>query len=1137
MRFSVVTAMHAQRAGAHVLQGRRGQPEMHLHVAAEQRVEHLGVALERHVHQIGAGHGLEHLGGEMRRGAGARRRIVDAARLRLGVGDELLEVGHRQRRVHHQHQRDRGQLGDRREILDRVVGRLLQAGVDRERDGGDQQGVAVGRGLGHDGGADRAAAARPVVDHGGLAPVVVHALRDQPRDRVGGAAGDERHDQVDLLAGIGLRRAAEISAQAINAAAAGIRQPQTHLAPCFSRRVGTLDSRRTRLLRHHRLPGLVEDVGRRGVHFPDRGLQLLAADRIDVELDARRLGLQLGIPHRRHEGRAQRVDALLAAPPARPHRAARRWSGCRSDRESASAPRSWRNRGSADALLVELGIALRVLLRQHLDLALLEPGRIGRRHARPALAAAALHLAALHRQIDLPRAGIAGHDLELGAEQVLEQFGEVAGRCAVRRGADDQLLLEHLGEALHRRAGAHQADIDVLVGVADVVELAHVVGGAGAAAEQRLDHRAHEQRADHRAVLRRGVVDVRGGDVARRARHVADDHVRVAGQVLADVPRDGAGIEIVAAAGRRGGDDSDGLAAVELRDGLLRRGALRAEQGDAATAHAMRKAARWQSGRFMAFRDVKSSRPSLVFDTIARQDRASRRGKLAPSLIRPFRSWMSAMAARCAMPARARCGRGRCATIASPGFPPSPGRWCRCSTRLARRWLTRSQSPYVEEIAGDRRGARLSRHLVPQRLLSMELHRAGARGGRRALAGAHARLAVSRARPPCRDRAHARAGRRVLQRHLAGLCRRADRDGAGPLCRGDQPGAAAGGATTQPLAAALRHRRQCDRHAISACAPSRPTNCCARCSRPAATMARPGRVLERTPIARPVIYTLAGCRPGERCVIERTEDRARHAHRGAPARPTTGCDASPLWEGRVGSAELFTRTYEEAARKQPRPARGAGGMARRVRPRQLRLGRAAGAQQVHPARRRDVRRRAASCARSATSWRTAQEIASAGDAAVRGEGGDGGGLEQARHLALRRGQRRPLARHCGAVRGVAARQRRLDLLDQRQRGLPRNLDRDALAPAVGLADEVDAQRMVERRMVGMVVIDVGGVDPHPAARSLGAAGHRGLFDDVGAHDRSPARPSGREVLVEEREHFLPAVGGLLRRDRRGRARS
>src|SRR5438477_516990 len=89
------------------------------------------------------------------------------------------------------------------------------------------------------------------------------------------------------------------------------------------------------------------------------------------------------------------------------------------------------------------------------------------------------------------------------------------------------------------------------------------------------------------------------------------------------------------------------------------------------------------------------------------------------------------------------------------------------------------------------------------------------------------------------------------------------------------------------------------------------------------------------------------------------------------------------------------------------------------------------------------------------------------------------------------------ARRRVGMADVAARQRRLDPLDQLQRRLPRNLDGDALAPAVGLADEVDAERMVELRLVGMVVIDVGGVDPHPAAvRSLRGAGEPGLLNDV-----------------------------------------
>ena len=112
-------------------------------------------------------------------------------------------------------------------------------------------------------------------------------------------------------------------------------------------------------------------------------------------------------------------------------------------------------------------------------------------------------------------------------------------------------------------------------------------------------------------------------------------------------------------------------------------------------------------------------------------------------------------------------------------------------------------------------------------------------------------------------------------------------------------------------------------------------------------------VLERMPIARPVIYTLAGCHPGERCVIERTETGAQ-IYEDVTGAANDWLHAKPMWEGRVGSAELFTRSYEEAAETKPRPARGAGRLAGRVRARKLRLDRAAGAQQVHAAWRRDV---------------------------------------------------------------------------------------------------------------------------------------------------------------------------------------
>lgn len=71
------------------------------------------------------------------------------------------------------------------------------------------------------------------------------------------------------------------------------------------------------------------------------------------------------------------------------------------------------------------------------------------------------------------------------------------------------------------------------------------------------------------------------------------------------------------------------------------------------------------------------------------------------------------------------------------------------------------------------------------------------------------------------------------------------------------------------------------------------------------------RLLETTPIARPVIYTLAGHEPGERCVIERTID-------GFNTRvDDTGAANDWLlrregWEGRIGADVIFTCSHDEA---------------------------------------------------------------------------------------------------------------------------------------------------------------------------------------------------------------------------------
>ncbi len=74
------------------------------------------------------------------------------------------------------------------------------------------------------------------------------------------------------------------------------------------------------------------------------------------------------------------------------------------------------------------------------------------------------------------------------------------------------------------------------------------------------------------------------------------------------------------------------------------------------------------------------------------------------------------------------------------------------------------------------------------------------------------------------------------------------------------------------------------------------------------------RMLETTPITRPVIYTLAGCRAGERCVIERTEDgfNTRIDDHGAA---NDWLESTPQWEGRINASQVFTCTFEQAAEK------------------------------------------------------------------------------------------------------------------------------------------------------------------------------------------------------------------------------
>ena len=145
------------------------------------------------------------------RGAGrAAGAVGQRARLGLGQRHQLLDRLSRHRRVDRQHVGHVRHVGQRRPALHRIVAVMR---IDQRIDGqgadvAHQHGEAVGLGARHHLAAQRAAAARPVLDDAALAERDLQLGRDLARQDVGRAAGRERHDQMERPGGkrLGTRR-------------------------------------------------------------------------------------------------------------------------------------------------------------------------------------------------------------------------------------------------------------------------------------------------------------------------------------------------------------------------------------------------------------------------------------------------------------------------------------------------------------------------------------------------------------------------------------------------------------------------------------------------------------------------------------------------------------------------------------------------------------------------------------------------------------------------------------------------------------------------------------------------------------------------------------------------------------------
>jgi hypothetical protein len=200
--------------------------------------------------------------------------------------------------------------------------------------------------------------------------------------------------------------------------------------------------------------------------------------------------------------------------------------------------------------------------------------------------------------------------------------------------------------------------------------------------------------------------------------------------------------------------------------------------------------------------------------------------------------------------------------------------------KIARNWLKRARLALSRRARRRRRGVRDERDLSAQRGLRRGPHdarRPHARRARRA-APAHARLAVSGARPQGRGLAAKELGGRLRQSLLASSLGRLFWPGSVGVLTVMAPGRFAAAINQAPTKRRVRVFDAAGLDALLASLSSLASSgrqpalhVLRRVFEEAPDFAAAKAMLEREPVASPVIFTLVGVKPDETCVIERTE--------------------------------------------------------------------------------------------------------------------------------------------------------------------------------------------------------------------------------------------------------------------------
>ncbi len=219
-RTAVVTTMPLSLFAFTSEHRRRQRHHRELGLVRHRGGERLRRARERNMREAHVRQRAEVLEHQVRRAAGARRAVVQVARL-----GELHQILHRidlQLGRGRHDDRLRRHARDRLQVAQRIEPRI---GVHQLRDdhrvGGDQHVVAVRLDVGDVASRDQSGRAAAVLDHDGLPQHRAQLVGEQPRHRVDAATRREAHDQAHGARRIAvLRRRGAGSAKSASAARA-----------------------------------------------------------------------------------------------------------------------------------------------------------------------------------------------------------------------------------------------------------------------------------------------------------------------------------------------------------------------------------------------------------------------------------------------------------------------------------------------------------------------------------------------------------------------------------------------------------------------------------------------------------------------------------------------------------------------------------------------------------------------------------------------------------------------------------------------------------------------------------------------------------------------------------------------------